>query len=321
MTNTITIDQSNADQRLDRFLRKFFKNEKTIKLWDIYAGVRKGEVKVNDRKTKEEYRLKLWDIIKIEKLENKSPVTNKSDLLDMEWFKNTVIFEDDNWLAVDKPSNMVMHTNDPKDIAIQDYVDEYCKDLVSQTFRPSFGYRLDKDTTWVLIAAKTYPALQFINKIIRDRDISKQYIAIVVWEFPKHIVIDKKLEKQFNEKFKRGQTVVNERYWEKAISECRNEKTIDHDILGKISLIKVKIQTGKMHQIRVHTASIWYPVLWDIVYWNPATNRILFKNLWVKRQLLHAREYSFFDIFSHKKIDIKAPTPDDFKVVLEKYAR
>lgn len=87
------------------------------------------------------------------------------------------------------------------------------------------------------------PALQYINKIIRDREISKQYFAIVVGKFPDHIRIDKALEKSFNEKFGRGQTVVNERFGEKAISECRNEESFTHPTLGELSLIKVKIET------------------------------------------------------------------------------
>ena len=118
----------------------------------------------------------------------------------MEGFKDSILYEDDNRLAINKPYNTVMHTTDPGDIAIQDYLNAYCKDLKNQTFKPSFGYRLDKDTTGVLIAAKTFPALQFINKIIRDREVSKNYIALVVGKFPDHVIIDKALEKQFNEK-------------------------------------------------------------------------------------------------------------------------
>jgi 23S rRNA-/tRNA-specific pseudouridylate synthase len=161
----------------------------------------------------------------------------------MEGFQDSILYEDDNRLAVNKPHNTVMHTTNPKDIAIQDYLDVYCKDLKNQTFKPSFGYRLDKDTTGVLIAAKTFPALQFINKIIREREVSKNYIALVAGAFPKHVIIDKALEKKYNEKFGKGQTVVNERYGDRAISECWLEKTVNNPALGEISLIKVKIQT------------------------------------------------------------------------------
>jgi 23S rRNA-/tRNA-specific pseudouridylate synthase len=91
---------------------------------------------------------------------------------------------------------------------------------------------------------------------------------------------------------------------------------VNNPALGEISLIKVKIQTWRMHQIRVHTASIWFPVLWDIDYGKAVVNRLLAKNMWVKRQLLHSYEYSFFDVFSQKKISITAPMPDDFKSVI-----
>lgn len=65
----------------------------------------------------------------------------------MNEFKTRILYEDSNRLVVNKPYNMVMHTTDPKDIAIQDYLDIYCKSLFTSTFTPSFGYRLDKDTT------------------------------------------------------------------------------------------------------------------------------------------------------------------------------
>lgn len=312
----IVIDTSNSHQRVDRFLRKFFKSDESIRLGDIYAALRKWDIKLNGKKAKEEYKLKEGDVLLIKKLENKTPRASKEEYLDMQEFKTWILFEDDNWLIVNKPYNMAMHTTSHKEIAIQDYINIYCKKLASQTFTPSFGYRLDKDTTGVLVAAKTYPALQYINKIIRDRDISKYYIAIVVGTFPKHIVIDKALEKQYDEKTNKWHMVVNERYGERAISECRNEKTLEHPILWTISLVKIKIETWKMHQIRVHTASIWYPVLGDITYGKAVVNRVLFKNLHIKRQLLHAQEYTFFDMFANKTIKTVAPMPDDFKEVL-----
>ncbi|MBU1757793.1 hypothetical protein KKG31_01185, partial [Patescibacteria group bacterium] len=83
-------------------------------------------------------------------------------------------------------------------------MEAYCKDLITDTFTPSLGHRLDKDTSGVIIAAKNYPALQYFNKLIRDRNISKIYLAIVVGKFPDHLLIDKALEKQFNKKFNRG---------------------------------------------------------------------------------------------------------------------
>lgn len=122
------------------------------------------------------------------------------------------------------------------------------------TFKPAFGYRLDKDTSGVLIAGKTYDALQYINKLIRERQIDKYYLTLVAGKFPSHVLIDKPLEKQYNERFDRSQVKVDFRYGVPAKSECRCEKSFHHSELGDISLVKVKIETGRMHQIRVHLA-------------------------------------------------------------------
>jgi len=78
-----------------------------------------------------------------------------------------------------------------------------------------------------LIAAKNYPALQYINEIIRERQIEKKYLAIVVGDFPKHMIIDKSLEKIYDKKFDRSHMVVD-RSGLKAQTECRNRKIIYH---------------------------------------------------------------------------------------------
>jgi 23S rRNA-/tRNA-specific pseudouridylate synthase len=102
---------------------------------------------------------------------------------------------------------------------------------------------LDKDTSGVLIAAKTYDALQYINKIIRERQIDKYYLALVAGKFPDHLLIDKPLEKQYNERFDRAQVKVDFRYGQTAKTECRREKSFTHPILGECSLVKIKIET------------------------------------------------------------------------------
>ena len=112
-----------------------------------------------------------------------------------------------------------------------------------------------------MIAGKTYESLQYLNKLIRERQVDKYYLALVVGKFPEHLMIDKPLEKQYNERFDRSQVKVDFRYGVAAKSECRNERSFHHAILGECSLVKVKIETGRMHQIRVHLADAGYPVL------------------------------------------------------------
>ena len=78
------------------------------------------------------------------------------------------------------------------------------------TFTPSFGFRLDKDTSGIIVGAKDYEALQYLNKIIRERETKKRYLAVVRGKAPKHLMIDKPLFKGFNATYERAQTFVNE---------------------------------------------------------------------------------------------------------------
>lgn len=331
----IVIDQNNADQRFDRFMRKYCKTYPEVKLSDIYSWIRKGEIKLNGKKVKEEYRVKVWD--KIVFMEDHlwkkdlralmSPKDKKLKKLEIDDIKKMIIHEDKNRIVFDKPAWIILHPSDKhrNDLCMNDYLEKYVEMTIwstlkwewsIETFKPSFGYRLDKDTSWVLIAAKNYSALQYINEIIRDRQIEKKYLTIVVGDFPEYMIIDKSLEKVYDKKFDRSHMVVD-KSWLTAKTECRNKKTIYHPELWLLSLLEVKIDTWRMHQIRIHLSSEWYPILWDIIYGNPAINRKLYKNININRQLLHCRKYSFVNIWENKRKEFTAGIPIDFEKIIE----
>lgn len=168
----------------------------------------------------------------------------------------------------------------------------------------------------MLIGAKSYEALQYINTIIRERNIEKQYLTLVVGTFPKHLVIDKPLARSYDKKFDRSHVKIDYREGQEAKTECWLEKAFTHPLLGPLSLVRVKIHTGRMHQIRVHVSDAGYPVLGDIIYGNPATNRIMYKSLSINRQLLHCRKYRFHDPFSEKTMEFESPMPEDFLKIM-----
>jgi len=324
----IKIDKTASDQRFDRFLRKWFKKYPQVRLADIYSAIRKGLIKVNSKRTKEEYRLKIWDIVRIDDkvqmwTEDLSLLVGqkerKMEKVDIKKVKQWILYEDKHRIVFDKPAGIPMHPGNKhwNDLSMNDCLDKYGEQYKTDTFKPSFGYRLDRDTSGVLIAAKTYEALQYINSIIRERDIDKYYLTIVVGKFPRHLLIAKPLTKSYNKTSDRSQVKVDFDEWLEAKTECRLEKFIQHPLLGPISLLKVKIHTGRMHQIRVHVASEWYPVLGDIVYGNPAANRILYTSLNINRQLLHCRNYSFLDPFKDDQIVFESPIPPDFQKVIQ----
>ena len=321
----ITIDENSSNQRFDRFLRKYCKNYPTVKLTDIYSAIRKWEITINSRKSKEDYRLQVWDQIsfpadlfwKKEHVQWISFKEKQMKKLTKEEILPRILYEDAEWVAFNKPTWVVAHESNKhrKDLSMNDYLACYTKEYGSWTFKPAFGYRLDKDTSWVLIAAKTYEALQYFNQIIRDREINKEYLTIVVWKTPDHLIIDKPLEKSYNAHFDRAQMNIAKFWWLESKTEIFNVKTFYHHDLGQISLLRVKLYTGRMHQIRIHLASEWFPVVWDLIYWNPAVNRKCNKVLHIQRQLLHCYRYSFSDR-NEKLITVCAPLPEDFQLVV-----
>ncbi|MFA7298848.1 MAG: RluA family pseudouridine synthase [Candidatus Absconditabacterales bacterium] len=323
----IKIDKTASDQRFDRFLRKWFKKYPQVRLADIYSTIRKGLIKVNGKRAKEEYRIKVGDIIQIDdkvKMGSEdlsllvSQKERKLEKVDIKKIKQQIIYEDNHRIVFDKPTGIPMHPGNKhrNDICMNDYLDKYAEEYKTGTFKPSFGYRLDRDTSGVLIAAKSYEALQYINSIIRERDIDKYYLALVAGKFYDHLIIKKPLTKTYNKELDRSQVKIDFDAGLEAKTECWMEKFIKHPELGPVSLLKIKIHTGRMHQIRVHLASEGFPVLGDVIYGNAAANRILYKSLGINRQLLHCRNYSFLDPFKEEQINFEAPIPADFDKVL-----
>jgi 23S rRNA pseudouridine955/2504/2580 synthase len=325
----IRIDADSANQRFDRFLRKFLKKYPQVSLTDIYKGLRTGTVKINAKKAKENYKLQEGDVIEFREgfemgqykpQAAKSVKQHRKERINRDHIKQRIIYEDEEWLVRNKPAGVVMHESNQhwNDLSMQDYLAAYLGEFGGaeinsaehDSFRPSFGYRLDKDTSGVLIAGKTYNALQYINKIIRERAVKKVYKTIVVGQFPQHMLLNKPLHKWYDEKFGTARVEVS-RKGKEAMTECWLEKVAYDDNLGQISLVKVQISTGRMHQIRVHLADAGYPVLGDMQYGKPMINRKLFKIAGIKRHLLHCREYSFIDHHA-KKRSFQAPLPQEF---------
>lgn len=189
-------------------------------------------IKVNSKKVKEQYRLEEGDIVSIDEsietgsIDPTSSITQnerKLEKVDIKKVKQLLLYEDDQRIVFDKPTGIPMHPgnkhrNDP---CMNDYLTKYTQDLQTKTFAPAFGYRLDRDTSGVLIAAKTYEALQYINTIIRDRQIDKEYLTIVKGRFPKHLLIDKPLTKSYNKQYDRSEVTINYREGVEAKTECR----------------------------------------------------------------------------------------------------
>lgn len=339
LLSTITIDQNTANQRLDRFLRKYFRQYPDISLVMIFKAIRTWQIKINSKKCDQSTKLIEKDILTfhqsfLDLLTQKNPASKKSHQVEkqkettisLDIFQSRIISEDNDRLVINKPAGISIHPSQSTDKtkqpqSIHDIIKQYysSRGFAWSMFQPNVAYRLDKDTSWLVIVAKTYPWLQHLNEQIREHKVDKMYYAMVIGTFPKQLTCNKSLKRIVDKQFGRWKTIVcnpSDSDAQEAHTIWYVEKTRSDPILWPLSLVKVKITTWRMHQIRVHFADAWYPILWDIVYGVPSYNRKLQKNYNILRQLLHCRCYSFIDM-SGNKISFEAPLLDDMKKIIK----
>ncbi len=329
-------DESN--QRLDRFMRKYMKPFPHVGLATIFGWIRKWIIKVNENKKDWDYKVRLWDNIYIhhcddtaffleKKVDLDSVREQKKVIFSKPQIQKMIIFEDKNWIWFDKPIWVNIHegNHSRKDTNMNDVLAKHLwfdyknneDNTKSETFKPSFCFRLDKDTSGILIAAKNYESLKYLNNKIQQRDeITKIYICVVLGKIDKQITIDEPLFKWFTEKFARAKSFVNHDKWLSAKSVVTPIANIYHKILGDLSLVNVQIHTGRFHQIRNHMSHVWNPILGDKLYGDEGKNKLLKSNYKTDRQLLHSLYYGFDDI-NGKYIYKISKYPDDFANIFD----
>lgn len=272
--HTITVGPNEKEQRIDRFLCKYLNGSSKT---NIFKLIRKKIIRINGTRTKENYKLVEGDTITIrlsdDSLKELMPERKK---LSAEQLDLSIVYEDENLLIVNKPSGLLTHPdkNEYKK-TLATGVQLYLKDLCTRTFRPAPVHRLDKNTSGLVIFAKTYDTLKQVNESMRGRSIEKYYETIVHGKIDKPGTIKGWVTKD----------------------EVRNKVTIhtkevpgslfvhtDYTPLetkGSYTLCEIQLHTGRSHQIRVSMASIGHPIAGDYKY----GGKRLGKNY---SQLLHA---------------------------------
>ncbi|MFI5335027.1 MAG: RluA family pseudouridine synthase [Chlamydiales bacterium] len=214
-----------------------------------------------------------------------------------------ILYEDTHLLAINKPAGMVVHPA-PGHFSgtFANALLFHCKNLKNEpgNLRPGIVHRLDKETTGVLLAAKTAEAHQKLVALFAGRAIQKKYLAICSGT-PKEGKIDAPIAR--NPKRRQEMTVSPE--GKEAISVIHLvEKR------GNLSLIEVELITGRTHQIRVHLKHVGHPVIGDPVYGSQALN----EKYGIQRQLLHAHRILFTHPITHQQLAIEAPIPKEFSL-------
>ena len=219
-----------------------------------------------------------------------------------------IIYEDSDIIVVNKPKGMVVHpANGNPDGTLVNAIMAICKDSLSGIggeIRPGIVHRIDKDTSGLLIVAKNDNAHVKMSEQIKNHEVKKTYIALVRGVFKENeATIDMPIGRSTSD---RKKMAVNKN-GKNAITHIKVLKRFD-----KYTLLKVNIETGRTHQIRVHLSHIGYPIVGDYTYSNG-------KNEFdVIGQCLHAQKLEFKHPITQKDMCLEAELPQYFKDILDK---
>ena len=288
------------DLRLDQFLALSFTDYSRSKLSE---AIKSGAVQVNGVSVKPGYRLKQADVVTGAIDFPSEPLT-----LHPQDVPFSVIQEDPEYLIIDKPPGLVVHpgSGNADRTLVNGLLFRYADfSEVGDESRPGIVHRLDKDTSGVMVVARTEGAHSRLVNQFKNRQVDKTYIALVmgvmkedggriVAPIGRHPVHRQKMAVRENN----GRHAVSN--W-----KCKTR-------FSRHTLVEVHIETGRTHQIRVHFAHLGFPVAGDQLY-GPSRDHTMFP-----RQMLHAWKLSFAHPATGHRVDSAAELPDDFEAVLRR---
>jgi 23S rRNA pseudouridine955/2504/2580 synthase len=310
----IEVDEESGGQRLDNFLMRHLKGvPKTL----IYRIIRSGEVRVNKGRACAESRVQGGDVIRIPPIR-----TSEQAQMKEEWAASggiparefPVLMEDEHLMAIDKPAGVAVHGGSGVSFGVIEQLRQ-ARPLLKSL---ELVHRIDRETSGILLVAKKRSALKHLQDQFRERETGKTYLAMVQGQWPSNRkVIDLPLKRfLISNGTQEGERRVRVAQKDdpsglRAITLVRVAR-----LVGGYSLLEVTIKTGRTHQIRVHLASLGYPILGDEKYGDFDQNKALQKN-GLKRMFLHAWQLKFFHPNIAKPVTIECPLPRELQEFID----
>ena len=236
--------------------------------------------------------------------------------LTMEEFLQRILYEDADLLVIDKPAGWPVH-GDRHHSSNQTLLALALQYLPPSDFRPAFAQRLDKETSGLILMAKTRSALQSLNRQLKFKKIQKVYFALLAGEIRLSGSIRLQLKKQMDRERWLALMAPVRRGGLSARTDYRRLELLDY-AGEKFSCVEARPLTGRTHQLRAHFAAVGYPILGDDLYGRADLNRQFHKELGVQRQMLHAVALKLSHPTTGKPLRFEAPLPDDFSDLLER---
>lgn len=291
-------DETFKGKRLDVFLQSRIENMSRAAVQKL---IEDGFVKINGKETqKPGTKLKGNEILEVEVPEEETPEIKAENIpLD-------IVYEDEHIAVINKPSGMTVHPaqNIYSGTLVNALLYNF-KNLSNpeDVTRPGIVHRLDKDTSGLIIIAKTDEAHEKLVEMFQSKNMKKTYITVC--------------KGNFSEKSGRIENLIGRDPFERkrmAVVETNGKTAVtNYEVLDEVqdfSLLKVNIETGRTHQIRVHMKFLNHPVLGDSTYGTPS--RL------AERQMLHAYKLEFIHPITRENIKVAGKLPDDFENVIKR---
>jgi len=305
----ITIDAEDAGQRIDNFLVRTLKGvPKSL----VYRLLRKGEIRVNKKRKKPEYKLAIEDVIRVAPIRVSEKDTTVSTQLNVvSNLESQILFEDERLIVINKPSGMAVHGGSGLNFGLI----EALRALRPEARMLELVHRLDRDTSGCLVVAKKRSALRNLHEQLRNKKVQKYYHALVKGRWsPKLTKVTEGLKKN---DLKSGERVVVVDNINGKESETRY-KVLQH--YSGATLVRAFPVTGRTHQIRVHCQVKGHPIACDPKYGHEDFDEEM-KGLGLNRLFLHAASIEFTHPLSNERIKVEAPLEPSLEKLLKKLTK
>lgn len=289
-------------ERLDLFL----KNELDISRSKITSMIKNNIIRVNDKKVKNGFVLKNNDVISIDKIKENNSESLKETNIDL-----NICYEDEYFIIVNKPSGLIVHpTMFSEDDTLSGAIKKYFKSknihFPDDDYRWGVCHRLDKDTSGLIIVAKSLENQKILQDMIKNNKIKREYIGLVQGKLEaKKMKIDAPLKR--NSQGKLNMEISQDKDALDAITYIE-----EIEKFKSFTLVKFILETGRTHQIRVHCKYINNPIINDPLYGNK-------KTISNYNQYLHAYRLSFIHPWTKNNVYIELEIPSEFKEYIKKY--